>query len=965
MPDLVLRLIGDATSGLRAVDQQILALGKLDTATTDSTRISELSAAKRVATIEKSITSQRALITSYEELKAAAVSTGRSTVAVDIAMADANAKLNRTLGVTSTGLTKTSAGAKTAENDIGKLTRGALAGSGVISSLGRSLAFASGGFIAVAGTATLLHNAITEALGFAATEKQVTAQLKTSGLSFEENKAQILDNLTAQSKLSAFTRGDLLQSFGYLVRVSGDVDQSLKLTAIAADVARGRHIALSSASIALAKALGGSSTALRRLGIIVPASAKGMDAIRYVAQKFAGQAEAGATSADHLRTSLVNAGETIGTDLLPTFNRLATEFGDWLSKMDASGKLQKDANEAITVLGYAFHALGGAIKIVDDATGGFKNTLAILIGLELGSKILSWGRALTILAGEWGLVGKAATEAGVAQSAALAETGAAGATGGAAAGLTGGYGIRGLVGGYGGGLLGSAIQRARYGRTAFSGASFAVGSGGEATGLAAGAAGVSATGVGALAVAALLATDALAGLAKQANDAAGGGSLGRNIIGGVEGVLTGGLFGNSNAGILGQVLHRDSAFRQFLSPTPPPPVNLVKPGAFGLSNASLFGPVPSGMFGTAQPMAHFWKQFEIGLKITMAQLQAALTKGTADDLAVARQIVARVKGQLSRGQLSGPALQGALTAEANALSTIWAAEAAAAQKRAAAAAAAKQKIIKQIQNAIDPINLQIAFARAEALGGNTTAVLRKQLAAAYNGLAKAIANGNKQLILQAYQQIKSIKDAIKAALTTATATFTVPAKLALDIARDQALGKGITDDLKEERRALYKWIASHRKNIQGVTDAYNQIAAINSQLNSDVVNAYGMFKKASVKALTENLGLTADQRRRLEERLSQRGPGGTTPGEGTGAAGYVIDPLTGRPVHAGHHSRNRRLQGSGGVGGGGAPVIHNVIDLTVNISGKRVEASVTENQQRRRRHNPTQTRGPNAATSVA
>ena len=46
-------------------------------------------------------------------------------------------------------------------------------------------------------------------------------------------------------------------------------------------------------------------------------------------------------------------------------------------------------------------------------------------------------------------------------------------------------------------------------------------------------------------------------------------------------------------------------------------------------------------------------------------------------------------------------------------------------------------------------------------------------------------------------------------------------------------------------------------------------------------------------------------------------------------------------------------------------MIHNVIDLTVNISGKRVEASVTENQQRRRRHNPTQTRGPNAATSVA
>ncbi len=963
MPDLVLRLIGDATSGLRAVDQQILALGKLDSATTDSTRITELSAAKRVATIEKSITSQRALIASYEELKAAAVSTGRSTVAVDIAMADANAKLNRTLGVTSTGLTKTSAGAKTAENDIGKLTRGALAGSGVISSLGRSLAFASGGFIAVAGTATLLHNAITEALAFAATEKQVTAQLKTSGLSFEENKSQILDNLTAQSKLSAFTRGDLLQSFGYLVRVSGDVDQSLKLTAVAADVARGRHIALSSASIALAKALGGSSTALRRLGIIVPASAKGMDAIRYVAQKFAGQAEAGATSADHLRTSLVNAGETIGTDLLPTFNRLATEFGDWIAKMDASGKLQKDANEAITVLGAAFHTLGGAIKIVDDATGGFKNTIAILIGLELGSKVFSWIKALRVLAGTWGLVGAAAVTAGEEEAAALALSGGGGGTGPRPS--SGGGGGLGSL--FAGGVLGQVVGSRARGFFASRAAASEIG----AFGAEGAATGISATGIGALGVAALLASDALAGLAKKVNDAAGGGSTGDSIISGIEGALTGGVFGNSRVGKDALTAGFYEFFRK--GPPPPPPaayrVNnttapfLQLPGTLG---AAVSRPTAVGSpFGGVQPMQQYWKAWIEGFKLTQAALMATLTKGNADDLAVARKIVAKVKQQMDQGVLHGPAEAQALQAEANALSTIWSAEAAAAQKRAAAAAAAKQKIITQIQNAIDPIRLQIAFARADALGGNTTAVLRKQLAAAYKGLAQALANGNKQLILQAYQQIKSVKDAIKAALTTATATFTVPAKLALDIARDQALGKGITDDLKEERRALYKWIASHRKNIQGVTDAYNQIAAINSQLNSDVVNAYGMFKKASVKALTENLGLTADQRRRLEERLSQRGPGGTTPGEGTGAAGYVIDPLTGRPVHAGHHSRNRRLQGSGGVGGGGAPVIHNVIDLTVNINGKQVEAEVTKQQQRRRRHNPTQTRGPNAATSVA
>ena len=925
--DLVLRIIGDATSYFKTADSVVATNTKIGESALAMGRNFTKAAEAQIAAGTKSIQVQRAMVAELTAGRAKLVAGTDEAIAADVALERAQANLNRTMGVSAASYAGVGRGAQTAERDLSKLTRGALAGSGVISSLGRSLAFASSGFIAVAGTATLLHNAITEALAFTATEKQVTAQLKTSGLSFEQNKSQILDNLTAQSKLSAFTRGDLLQSFGYLVRVSGDVDQSLKLTSIAADVARGRHIALSSASIALAKALGGSSTALRRLGIIVPASAKGMDAIRYVAQKFAGQAEAGATSADHLRTSLVNAGETIGTALLPTFNRLSTGFSDWISKMDASGRLARDAKEAVSLLGDVFHTLEGVIHRVDAVTGGFKNTLKILIALELAKKAATWVTELRVLAETWGLVGSAATKAGAAQATALTESSA----GGVAAG-------------------GSRIGALRAG--AATAGSFLP----------------------------------IAALTIFAADVVLNSKTYKDIQSKTESHLPGPLkalaYNMEDVGkkFVSSARNASDALQSILgwegqpySGVPIPPggprlrLPLPKGGSLPfLPQIGQGGSAPmSTMFGNAQPMQQYWKQWVEGFKLTQAALMATLTKSNADDLAIARQIVAKVKKQIDEGLLSGPALEQALQAEASALGTIWAAEAAAAQKRAAKAAAAKQKIITQIQNAIDPINLQIAFAKADALGGNTTAVLRKQLAAAYKGLAQAIANGNKQLILQAYQQIKSIKDAIKSAVSTATSTFTVPAKLALDIARDQALGKGITDDLKEERRALYKWIASHRKNIQGVTDAYNQIAAINSQLNSDVVNAYGMFKKASVKALTENLGLTADQRRRLEERLSQRGPGGTTPGEGTGAAGYVIDPLTGRPVHAGHHSRNRRLQGSGGVGGGGAPVIHNVIDLTVNISGKRVEASVTENQQRRRRHNPTQTRGPNAATSVA
>ncbi len=956
---LVLRIITDVTQTLKATSiasSSFTSTGKAALGMGVDIERATKTAVINGVKMEDTLTAEAA---AYRKLAESATLSAREQAKAAQYAELADAKLARAQGLLVAGTRGTSTAAKTAENDLGKLTRGALAGSGVISSLGRSLAFASGGFIAVAGTATLLHNAITEALTFAATEKQVTAQLKTSGLSFEANKTQIMDNLTALSGLAAFSRGDLLQAFGSIVRVSGDVGQSLKLTAVAADVARGRHIALSSASIALAKALGGSSTALRRLGIIVPKSLTGMAALNYVAAKFAGQAEAGATSADHLTAGLTNAGEVIGTALLPTFNRLVDEFGAYITKLEASGRLQKDANEAVTLFGYAFHTLGAAIKFVDGFTGGFVHTLEILIGLELAAKIYKWGIALRVLAGEWGLVGAAATKAGIAQSAALAESGAAG--GGAAAGVEAGVASRGIGGLVAGGLLGQVIGSRARGYFAARAAAGEIGGFGAADA----AAGVSATGVGALAVAAVIATGALNDFAKYLNDKAGGGSIGDSIIGAITGTLTGGIVGDRKFGIIPELLNRNSPFRTLISPPPTPPASLVSPSVFGLNRNSLFGPNPiTGVFGSAKPMQQYWKAFTKTFKQTMDEAQAALTKGSADDIAAAKQEVARIKKGLDEGIFHGPALLGALAAEASDLQQIWSAEAAAAQKRAAAAAAAKQKIITDIQNAIDPIKLEVALSRAQSLGQTGVPQLKALLAAAYKGLARAIANGNQQLIKQAYDQITSLKASIKSAVTTASAVFAVPAKLALDIARDQALGKGITDDLKEERRALYKWIASHRKNIQGVIDAYNQIAAINSQLSSDISNSYGDYKKASVKALTAGLNLTADARRRLEARLAQRGPGGTVPADGTGAAGYVIDPNTGRPVRRGHHRRHHSVYAGSG-GGGGSPSIHADINLRVYIDGKQVEATVTKHQQRRRRHNPTQTRGPNAATSTA
>ncbi len=413
-------------------------------------------------------------------------------------------------------------------------------------------------------------------------------------------------------------------------------------------------------------------------------------------------------------------------------------------------------------------------------------------------------------------------------------------------------------------------------------------------------------------------------------------------------------------------LHAATSFVQSFRGAPtPPPAPLVSPSVFGLSNQSLFGAAPPpAMFGTAKPLKQFWKTFELTLKQQMAVAQAALTKSNQDDVAAAKQQIARIKTLLAEGRLHGPAMLLALQMEANDLSTIWSAEAAAAQKRAAAAQAAKDKIIKQIQNAIDPINLQIQLARAQSLGQATTAVLRRQLAAAYKGLAEAIANGNKQLILQAYQQITSLKQAIKDSLTTASKTFTEPMRLQIALAKAQAFGGDTTSVLRQMKAAALKALHSGKFAGQALVDLLNEIANINSQLDSSVQTAYGNFKKASVKALTASLGLTADQRRELEQRLSQRGPGGTVPGSGTGAAGYIIDPATGRPVQVGtHHHGGRRVPQS--YGGGGAGAYKETIIVKVLLDKKVIATATTVEQQRYRRNNPSQRRGGNAGGQTA
>lgn len=946
-PPLILRIITDATNAFKTNDALISSNTKVGQSALLLGADFDKSAAAQVAAGTKAIQVQRAQLASLKEVAAAATVGSDRQIAATVAVEAAQAKLNRSLGITTSATGRFSSSSRTAERDLGKATRGALAGSGVFSGLGRSLAFASGGFLAIASGATLLHDSVTEALTLAATQRQVDAQLKTSGKTWGEYGQRVDAVDLRLSHISGFTNQELLQSFGYLVRVTGNVSTALRLNATAADVARGRHISLSTASIALAKALGGSATALKRLGITIPANVKGMAALNYVSQKFAGQAQAGATEADRFHASLVDTEEIIGTALLPTFDRLTTRLGDWLSRMNESGKLQKDVNQVFSDAGTVFHTLGGFIGFVDKATGSFGNTVKLLIASRLAFAVAGWITSLKSLAVEWGVVGAAATSAGEAQTAAVGASGLAGAAGVSA------RAAKNLPAVFG-----------EYTGTAEVGAVGAAAVAAQAKVLALRS---SLLGLGALGLAPIVIPIALRYESK-------GGSFLQKNLGQGGAILKDLLLPTSAKDFLGINLFND-IFRyksaaskladqifnaiqdQITKRLHNPDQSSVIPRPFqvpGFQAGRVTQSQPTGPFGTAQPITPF-ASFQLTMTEQIAQAQAALTKSLADDVKVAKDIIDRIRHLIDIGKLQGASLVQGLEAEAAAQATIQqAADArkAAAQARAAARLAAASTY--QI-----PGYLQLAQAKLEAYGKDTTAILKKIIAAAQ----KAIDSGGKnwQGEVAAFQVIAAARAQLQQSIT-----FQMPPRLALALARDQALGKDTTKDLLRMKAAILKFIRTHRKNIAAVTDAYNQLASINSQFGQSITNAYGDYRKASTRALTAGLGLTADQRRREEARLSQLGPGGTLPSSGTGAAGYIIDPETGQPVHRSNARRRGRQTGPVYRGGpGGLPQFNPTIDLNVYIDGNQVEATVTKRQQRRRGHNPSQRRGPNAATARA
>jgi hypothetical protein len=161
---------------------------------------------------------------------------------------------------------------------------------------------------------------------------RLETQLKALGISYQAHEQQIQRVIDKHSQLSGFDDEDLGDSFTNIVRVVGDVNKALELNALAADIARARHMDVAQAGELVGKVAGGNIGILSRYGIVVKDGASATEALGTLQQKFAGQAEAyGNTTAgaqDRARVAFENLGETLGARITPIIARVAEGFNE-------------------------------------------------------------------------------------------------------------------------------------------------------------------------------------------------------------------------------------------------------------------------------------------------------------------------------------------------------------------------------------------------------------------------------------------------------------------------------------------------------------------------------------------------------------------------------------------------------------------------------------------------------------
>lgn len=256
-----------------------------------------------------------------------------------------NIKVNIDASGVTAGVSKATAGLE----QITAKTKGVSAG---FVGLKTTILGVFGGTILTQGVMALGHelNAMKkEAIDLQTSTVRLNQALEGIGVTSKETQQAIFQNADAYYQLG-FQGSEAVGAMGTLVTATGDVAQSNRLLAMAADLARYKHMDLNSAARILARGTQGAARAFKEMGITLDSSlpknqaiAKAFDELN---KKIGGQANAYmktfAGQMALLKEKFDNVAQTIGAVVMPILTKfisvISSIFG-WVSQNSAALKV--------------------------------------------------------------------------------------------------------------------------------------------------------------------------------------------------------------------------------------------------------------------------------------------------------------------------------------------------------------------------------------------------------------------------------------------------------------------------------------------------------------------------------------------------------------------------------------------------------------------------------------------------
>jgi ABC-type cobalt transport system substrate-binding protein len=219
-----------------------------------------------------------------------------------------------------------------------------------------------------------------EGMADVASMEAVRIAVENAGGSWDTAEGELSDFIDRMRDTAAIGDDEMKPVLASLTAVTGDYEKSMNLAALAADLARGKNMSLSTAGELVGKVAEGNTSILKRYGITLDENASAEEALAELQKRFAGQAEAyGATQQgqmEALQNRIGDFREEIGQTMGP-----AMGFVGMLPGLSAG-----------------FTAVGGAVGLLMPVLTGLRTVLMTSVIPSIAATVVAMGPVLIPIA---------------------------------------------------------------------------------------------------------------------------------------------------------------------------------------------------------------------------------------------------------------------------------------------------------------------------------------------------------------------------------------------------------------------------------------------------------------------------------------------------------------------------------------------------------------------------------------